>query len=121
MIPIIFSYDFNASAETQYEYWNVKEGMKTPLEWDADWEVPLNGDEFKCTQYNRNHTKDPISADCIVTRSKTRVFIERFNATNGNECKYAGHISNNFASGEYFCGNGGPFKWTATIRQKKED
>ncbi len=58
-----------------------------------------------------------ITAVLSISRVGDQVTVVRRQSSDGNDCDYKGTVSGASVSGTYSCKNGGPYKWSATIKQ----
>lgn len=58
-----------------------------------------------------------VTAVLMISRVGDQVTVARRESSDGNNCDYTGTVSGASVSGTYYCGNGGPYEWSATIGQ----
>lgn len=106
----ILPQDSTPTTMTKTKRWNVTEGPYG--EWKGTWIIDPNHPDFNIVLKSQYGT---IRSSGRYTKNGDSVSIERTGSSDGNDCNYTGNISGKKVSGTYFCKNGGPFQWNATI------
>lgn len=106
VITILLSLSISVYAET----WNITEGPNS--EWTGEWTIDGSKKAFSCSERSGATV---LQAKCLVIRSGVFFAIEKRQVSDNNSCNYFGRKTENQISGEYFCSNGGPYNWSATV------